>query len=149
MHSGLFTFLTTVVICYHTCCIYCCFSVLECSSCMYRWVYMHNVQLSIYDVNLTKSSFRLQVLTRFLFSSSPILYWISAIVVSDSLSLPPSPPSSYSLSLLIRTLITQIVCTNRSARVSSSNQMARCIVLYFLAYILLGFLLHCNFYPWT
>lgn len=99
--------------------------------------------------NATKSSLRLQVLTRFLFSSSPILYWITAIVVSDSLSLAPSPPSSYSLPLLIRALITQIVCTNQPARVSSSNQMARSVVLYFLAYILLGFLLHCNFYPWT
>ena len=113
---------------------------------MYRWVYMYNIQLS---VNSTKSSLRLQVLTRFLFSSSPILYWITAIVVSDSLSLPPSPPSSYSVPLLIRTLITQIVATNQPARVSSSSQMARSIILYFLVYVLLGFFLHCNFYPWT
>jgi phosphatidylinositol glycan class V len=90
-----------------------------------------------------------QVLTRFLFSSTPLLYWFAAGVLCDALpGLPSSPPSSLSLTHLVNLIVT-ILLPPSGYNQSRSLHKAQLIVLYFLSYVVIGFILHCNFYPWT
>ncbi|XP_061453375.1 GPI mannosyltransferase 2 isoform X2 [Rhineura floridana] len=101
-----------------------------------------------------------QVLTRFLGSSSPVLYWFSAQLLYDhepllqngGLSSQHETPHSEKPSLG-----NSLPSWNRNenpvlAFLSNWKQTAlltKCILGYVLSYWLLGLLLHCNFFPWT
>ena len=86
-----------------------------------------------------------QVLTRFLFSSAPLLYWFAAGVLSDALpQLPSSPPSSLSLSQLVTPPAKHLL-----SKPTFPLRKAQLVAVYFLSYVVIGFVLHCNFYPWT
>ncbi|XP_029804562.1 GPI mannosyltransferase 2 [Suricata suricatta] len=94
-----------------------------------------------------------QVLTRFLGSSTPIVYWFSAYLLQDqepllrSLETGPwkplagdSPPGQK----VPRNSIMGLLYNWKTC-----SLITRCILGYFLSYWLLGLLLHCNFLPWT
>lgn len=94
-----------------------------------------------------------QVLTRFLGSSTPIVYWFPAYLLQHqepllrSLETVPwkplaedSPPGQkVPRNSIIGLLYNWKTC----------SRVTRCILGYFLTYWLLGLLLHCNFLPWT
>ncbi|XP_028837988.1 palmitoyltransferase ZDHHC18-A [Denticeps clupeoides] len=99
-----------------------------------------------------------QVLTRFLASSSPVLFWISAhLLLSHEPLLQVDQPESHNRELKshrdlpgpswgpfqhnpVSELLNQWWAT---------SILTRCILGYFLSYWLLGLALHCNFLPWT
>ncbi|XP_064028719.1 GPI mannosyltransferase 2 isoform X1 [Pogoniulus pusillus] len=103
-----------------------------------------------------------QVLTRFLGSSSPILYWFSAHLLQEhepllrsegtgdqtvaphtEKSLLASPDGSRCRGTpenpLVRLLLNYRLIT----------PLSKCLLGFFLSYWLLGLMLHCNFWPWT
>ena len=87
-----------------------------------------------------------QVLTRFICSSSPVIYWFAADALKQTLKQSDlraleSPTSSDSTALLAGVMKTLVS--------SSSSWSSKLIVAYFFLYVVLGYILHCNFYPWT
>ncbi|NXA41445.1 PIGV mannosyltransferase, partial [Eudromia elegans] len=104
-----------------------------------------------------------QVLTRFLGSSTPILYWFSAHLLQEhepllwskgtdeetraSLSKQPVLGNSLAGSYEKEIPENPVVRLVRSYRLN--NPITNCILGYFLSYWLLGLILHCNFLPWT
>ncbi|NWV41781.1 PIGV mannosyltransferase, partial [Grantiella picta] len=102
------------------------------------------------------SCMHVQVLTRFLGSSSPILYWFPAHLLQEHEPLlwnagtdnPTSgkPPLGKSPcgrrtpdNLVVRLLLNWRLIT----------PLSKSILGFFLGYWLLGLILHCNFFPWT
>ncbi|XP_010159197.1 PREDICTED: GPI mannosyltransferase 2 [Eurypyga helias] len=102
-----------------------------------------------------------QVLTRFLGSSSPILYWFSAHLLQEYEPLlcsqetddqTATPRSEKSLlgksgSCGKGTSANPVVRLLQNRRLISP--LGRCVLGFFLSYWLLGLILHCNFLPWT
>lgn len=93
-----------------------------------------------------------QVLTRLLGSSTPIVYWFPAYLLQSqepllrSVDTVPekfaenSPPGQKTpRNCILKLLYNWKAC----------SPVTRCILGYFLTYWLLGLLLHCNFLPWT
>ncbi|KAL7874507.1 hypothetical protein SRHO_G00054770 [Serrasalmus rhombeus] len=97
-----------------------------------------------------------QVLTRFLASSSPVIYWISSHLLSSEPLLRETkdfygqrldnfkPGFAHFFLMYINNPVTQLLMHWRTC--SSST---RCILGYFLSFWLIGLALHCNFLPWT
>ncbi|XP_067867534.1 palmitoyltransferase ZDHHC18-A isoform X2 [Heterodontus francisci] len=90
-----------------------------------------------------------QVVTRFLASSSPILYWFSAHLLCETESRPlaqnsATSPYPYKFGIFPRNQVTALL-----RDWSGCSLTARCILGYFLLYWFLGLALHCNFLPWT
>ncbi|XP_032450115.1 GPI mannosyltransferase 2 isoform X2 [Prionailurus viverrinus] len=95
----------------------------------------------------------LQVLTRFLGSSTPIVYWFPAYLLQDqepllrSLETAPWKPLAGACppgQKVPRNSIMGLLYNWKTC-----SLVTRCILGYFLSYWLLGLLLHCNFLPWT
>ncbi|NXK86006.1 PIGV mannosyltransferase, partial [Formicarius rufipectus] len=104
------------------------------------------------------SCMHVQVLTRFLASSSPILYWFSAHLLEEHEPLlwstgadnpPPGTsvrgksPSSRGKGTPDNPVVGLLLNWPQLTRLSKS------ILGFFLCYWLLGLMLHCNFLPWT
>ncbi|XP_045401814.1 GPI mannosyltransferase 2 isoform X5 [Lemur catta] len=94
-----------------------------------------------------------QVLTRFLGSSTPVVYWFPAHLLQDQEPLlrsletvPWKPPAGDSLpgQKVPRNSIMGLLYNWKTC-----SPVTRYILGYFLSYWLLGLLLHCNFLPWT
>ncbi|XP_062364970.1 GPI mannosyltransferase 2 isoform X2 [Cinclus cinclus] len=104
------------------------------------------------------SCMHVQVLTRFLGSSSPILYWFSAHLLQEHEPLlwstgtdnpksgkpllgksPRSCGKGTSDNPVVRLLLNWRLIT----------PLSKSILGFFLGYWLLGLILHCNFFPWT
>ncbi|XP_069335731.1 GPI mannosyltransferase 2 isoform X2 [Eulemur rufifrons] len=94
-----------------------------------------------------------QVLTRFLGSSTPIVYWFPAHLLQDQEPLlrsletvPWKPPAGDSPpgQKVPRNSIMGLLYNWKTC-----SPVTRYILGYFLSYWLLGLLLHCNFLPWT
>lgn len=94
-----------------------------------------------------------QVLTRFLGSSTPIVYWFPAYLLQDQEPLLRSLETMPWKPLARDSLQGQKVLRNSIMGLlynwKASSLVTRCILGYFLTYWLLGLLLHCNFLPWT
>ncbi|NXG18908.1 PIGV mannosyltransferase, partial [Grallaria varia] len=104
------------------------------------------------------SCMHVQVLTRFLGSSSPILYWFSAHLLQEhepllwsagtdnaapGRSVLGKSPGSHGKG----TPDNPVVRLLRSWRIITP--ISKSILGFFLSYCLLGLILHCNFLPWT
>ncbi|XP_069751576.1 palmitoyltransferase ZDHHC18-A [Narcine bancroftii] len=88
----------------------------------------------------------IQVITRFLASASPVLYWFSAYLLQETGPrhlMQDSGTSAY-LWIIPRNTLTALLQDWRRCSLT-----ARCVLGYFLLYWLLGLALHCNFFPWT
>ncbi|NXS51248.1 PIGV mannosyltransferase, partial [Brachypteracias leptosomus] len=103
-----------------------------------------------------------QVLTRFLGSSSPVLYWFSAHLLQEQEPLLWSEGSAHhtTASHSKKSLLGKSpgscgkgVSGNPVVRLllnyGSITPLSKCILGFFLSYWLLGLVLHCNFLPWT
>ena len=89
-----------------------------------------------FDIFLT-----FQVLTRFIASSSPLVYWCVAELLSDAVSMETTSDLwSFSRTVLI---------SGRNEQHSPPSMLCRALLVYFYSYFVLGILLHCNFLPWT
>ncbi|XP_044527306.1 GPI mannosyltransferase 2 isoform X3 [Gracilinanus agilis] len=95
----------------------------------------------------------LQVLTRFLGSSTPVVYWFPAHLLQDwepllwpRETMPEKVPVVCSLlgQETLKNPVWGLLCNWRAC-----SGVTRAILSYFLSYWLLGLLLHCNFLPWT
>ncbi|XP_029396346.1 GPI mannosyltransferase 2 isoform X2 [Mus pahari] len=94
-----------------------------------------------------------QVLTRFLGSSTPIMYWFPAHLLQDQEPLlrcvdtaprKPLEDNSTPGQKAPRNCLMKLLCNWKSC-----SPVTKCILVYFLTYWLLGLILHCNFLPWT
>uniref|UniRef100_A0AC11DFL1 Zinc finger DHHC-type palmitoyltransferase 18 n=1 Tax=Ovis aries TaxID=9940 RepID=A0AC11DFL1_SHEEP len=94
-----------------------------------------------------------QVLTRFLCSSTPIVYWFSAHLLLDQEPLlrsleamPGKPPAGHPPpgQKVPRNSMMGLLYNWKTC-----SLVTRCILGYFVTYWLLGLLLHCNWLPWT
>ncbi|XP_052033602.1 GPI mannosyltransferase 2 isoform X5 [Apodemus sylvaticus] len=93
----------------------------------------------------------LQVLTRFLGSATPIIYWFPAYLLQDGEPLlrgvdtapqkllRPTPAQKAPRNWVVELLYNWKTC----------SPVTKCILGYFLTYWLLGLIFHCNFLPWT
>ncbi|NXU37210.1 PIGV mannosyltransferase, partial [Drymodes brunneopygia] len=94
-----------------------------------------------------------QVLTRFLGSSSPILYWFAAHLLQEhepllwSTDNPSSGKPPLGKSCGKGTPDNPVVRLLLNWR--SITPLSKGILGFFLGYWLLGLILHCNFFPWT
>lgn len=86
-------------------------------------VFVYVVHLSFLLI-FGMTSMHVQVVTRFVVSSSPMIYWFAA-----GWTMPRK-------------------CDKHDATMYS-NLKSNLVYIYFLVYFWLGFVLHCNFYPWT
>ncbi|KAG8451272.1 hypothetical protein GDO86_003484 [Hymenochirus boettgeri] len=81
-----------------------------------------------------------QVMTRLLFSSSPLLFWFSSLLLQKNepwlLELQRSHPASNPVFVLLRAWTTL-------------QHSSRFLLGYFLGYWVLGTVMHVNFLPWT
>ncbi|XP_051027208.1 GPI mannosyltransferase 2 isoform X4 [Acomys russatus] len=93
-----------------------------------------------------------QVLTRFLGSSTPIMYWFSAHLLQShepllrSVDTAPGRPLEHSPpgQKPLRNCLMELLYNWKTC-----SPVTKCVLAYFLTYWLLGLLLHCNFLPWT
>ncbi|XP_039535272.1 palmitoyltransferase ZDHHC18-A [Pimephales promelas] len=101
-----------------------------------------------------------QVLTRFLASSSPVLYWISGhllfqyepLLQDERLFRPDQIQQQKDHKPRLRCAVG--MCRNNQVlyllmQWQSCSVYTRCILGYFISYWFLGLALHCNFFPWT
>lgn len=100
----------------------------------------------------------LQVLTRFLGSSSPILYWFAAHLLQEHEPLlwstgPDNPSSGKPLPSTSPSSCRKGTSDNPVVRLLLNwrlmTPLSKSILGFFLGYWLLGLILHCNFLPWT
>ncbi|XP_048008690.1 palmitoyltransferase ZDHHC18-A [Megalobrama amblycephala] len=99
-----------------------------------------------------------QVLTRFLASSSPVLYWISGHLLfhyepllqderlfrHDQMQQDHKPGLKCSVGMCRNNQVLYLLM-----RWQTCSIYTRCILGYFISYWFLGLALHCNFLPWT
>lgn len=101
-----------------------------------------------------------QVLTRFLGSSSPVLYWFAAHLLEAEPGLwGPSPdlpgeertrkPALHLLSTPPRAVAVKNPVVNLLLGWRRWNTVTKAVMGYFLCYWLMGLVLFCNFLPWT
>ena len=100
----------------------------------------------------------LQVLTRFLSSSSPVPFWVSAqlLILNEPLLRRSTSSSSKrqqqyraANSTSSRSLAPHNPILALMPHWRTCSPTTQCIVGYYISYWLLGLALHCNFLPWT
>ena len=77
------------------------------------------------------------------FSSSPVLYWYTAEIVSSDQRLKKESCTNKKHSYKNCDIINKISCF------SSQNAQTKMIILYFMGYFIVGTFMFSNFLPWT
>ncbi|XP_076827812.1 palmitoyltransferase ZDHHC18-A isoform X2 [Brachyhypopomus gauderio] len=98
-----------------------------------------------------------QVLTRFLASSSPVIYWISGHFLlcsepslqKDKTFATGQPQDNLKQGCICFFLHINNPVTQLLMHWKTCSFRTQCILGYFVSYWLLGLALHCNFLPWT
>ena len=94
----------------------------------------------------------MQVITRFICSSSPVIYWISADTILQALTQLQSAavlePKLYSLKEMTQRIL-KILFTADTHHSDWHLTISKLLLGYFIVYTFLGYIFHCNFYPWT
>lgn len=90
----------------------------------------------------------IQVLTRMVFSSSPVLYWYTAEVISSDEMYKPEK-SIDETKQLKSVQDNKLDIIYKILHFKSQNIETKCIIVYFLSYFVIGALMFCNFLPWT
>ena len=96
-----------------------------------------------------------QVSTRFIAASSPVVYWLLAEWMAPLLSEGRSDNDgrkdhTSGKNITLYTLFnTAIRMPSKGTWESYRLLLCRTVLLYFISYNVVGFTLHCNFYPWT
>ena len=105
------------------------------------------------DTLISLSFLCFQVLTRFLCSSTPVLYWIPSLFLLQALSGFQRGvgflDSKYFTLGEIAGKVGVALFRIPGAGGRADIWISRTVVLYFISYTVLGFTVHCNFYPWT
>ncbi|XP_063054193.1 palmitoyltransferase ZDHHC18-A [Engraulis encrasicolus] len=124
----------------------------------------HSRRVFVYVVHATVlllSGFfcmHVQVLTRFLGSSSPVIYWISAhLLLSHEPLLADEHTKGKKERMPIHRPLFGIPwgrfhqnpITELLTAWTASSFVTKCILRYFMSYWVIGLALHCNFLPWT
>lgn len=102
----------------------------------------------------------LQVLTRLLFSSCPVLYWFCAHLISDNTPAEPhynkyDVSTSQGPSADLQNTLHKNKCSKINPVVEQivnfrkEKLQTRLVILYFLSYYVVGTTLFSNFLPWT
>lgn len=101
-----------------------------------------------------------QVLTRMLFSSSPILYWFAAYCTTDETKTQVTIRNEYDV-IRPREDIYKVekeenpqhslknILTDQIVNFSTQSFVSKLILCYFLFYFTVGTFMFCNFLPWT
>nr|XP_002735639.1 PREDICTED: GPI mannosyltransferase 2-like [Saccoglossus kowalevskii] len=93
-----------------------------------------------------------QVITRFISSSCPLFYWFAAAMTTPSTTNSSEENNTSDNSSSRDNIIdsaTDNVLTRQILSIKSQDLKTKIILGFFLAYNLLGIILHCNFLPWT
>lgn len=110
--------------------------------------------------NLPLSVEIFQVLTRMLFSSSPILYWFAAYCTTDETKTQVTIRNEYDV-IRPREDIYKVeneenlqhslknILTDQIVNFSTQSFVSKLILCYFLFYFTVGTFMFCNFLPWT
>ncbi|XP_005991068.1 palmitoyltransferase ZDHHC18-A [Latimeria chalumnae] len=105
----------------------------------------------------------IQVVTRFLMSSSPLVYWFCAHLLQKSeplvyadksyITTSSSPQQSHAGGSFLHDILRNYFPINPVTELllqwKKCTLTTKCILGYFLSYWLFGLVLHCNFLPWT
>lgn len=108
----------------------------------------------------TKMLFVLQVLTRVMFSSSPLLYWFTAWLTTDLTTDTADKVNRYNVmkSVLSQQYVEDVsnlnskvynIVTDQLFQWNQCTSLTKLIYLYFLGYTIIGTAAFCNFFPWT
>ncbi|XP_065888631.1 GPI mannosyltransferase 2-like isoform X2 [Dysidea avara] len=114
---------------------------------IYHW-YWSNSHLIPYMAHMTfllmfgVTSMHVQVITRMIYSSTPLVYWCGAVTIMESIPTLNWPSDNTSLPYQCVTLCKHLWSTK-------GCYVAKTIVTSYLLYCVIGTLLHCNYYPWT
>ena len=92
-----------------------------------------------------------QVITRFISSSSPMIYWGAANALLHSLTASghvPSSSSSLGLPQLSPVAMLKLIVSPLQAWCERDHMVSQLVILYFISYTMLGYMIHCNhLYP--
>lgn len=119
--------------------------------CQWKWFFLQKFELSVEIF---------QVLTRMLFSSSPILYWFAAYCTTDETKTQVTIRNEYDV-IRPREDIYKVeneenlqhslknILTDQIVNFSTQSFVSKLILCYFLFYFTVGTFMFCNFLPWT
>ncbi|XP_070533797.1 GPI mannosyltransferase 2-like [Ptychodera flava] len=94
----------------------------------------------------------IQVITRFLASSCPVIYWfVAAITTTTPANCSDSPVEDQDQNTEKNWIVmaSANIVTHQIVNWKENNVKTNLILAYFLMYNILGTVLHCNFLPWT
>lgn len=145
-----------------------CFSLFSASLiCILLWKYYmyyaigHFSNENVFSIKIWSRCFVFfQVLTRMLFSSSPILYWFAAYCTSDETKTQVTIRNEYDV-IRPREDIYKVekeenlehslknILTDQIINFSKQSFVSKLILCHFLFYFTVGTFMFCNFLPWT